>query len=336
MSDIWTLEWPRGRLALHGAGGMLADLRLLLDDGREVEPLYHAPWLDEPETQAEGMLANLRGEFACLPWGAPSALPGGSRLPDRLQPEDLQLHGYPAMAAWRLVDSSPTHLSIGLDFPGHNALRRLVRTIHVDPMRASVDLKLTIEARNACRRTIAFHPSFALPDTPGTVEIVPDGFAFGIVQPQGTETALSKALPGAQFERLGSVPLAGGGDGAFDRLPFAEAREEILMLCGVTGGVSLNDLAAGVTYRMTWNNDRLPNLALWMSNRGRVHSPWNGRNLCVGVEPCVSAFGGILASLADNPVKKRGVATSLELHPGGTMQLSYQISASLKEGAALK
>jgi hypothetical protein len=244
------------------------------------------------------------------------------------------LHGYPANAAWHLVDSSPTHLSIGLDFPPRNALRRLVRTIRVDPMRASVDLKLTIEARNACRRTIAFHPSFALPDAPGAIEIVPDGFAFGIVQPQGPETGLSKALPSAQFEKLDNVPLAGGGAGVFDHLPFAEAREEILMLCGVTGGVSLNDRAAGVAYRMTWDNDRLPNLALWMSNRGRLHSPWNGRNLCVGVEPCVSAFGGILASLADNPVKKRGVATSLELHPGENTQLSYRISACLKDGAA--
>jgi hypothetical protein len=156
---------------------------------------------------------------------------------------------------------------------------------------------------------------------------VPDGLAFGIVQPQGPETALSKALPDAQFERLGSVPLAGGGEGVFDRLPFAEAREEILMLYGVTGGVSLNDCAAVVAYRVTWDDDRLPNLALWMSNRGRVHSPWKGRNLCVGIEPCVSAFGGVLASLADNPVKKRGVATSLELDPGETTQLSYQISA---------
>jgi hypothetical protein len=60
-----------------------------------------------------------------------------------------------------------------------------------------------------------------------------------------------------------------------------------------------------------------------------VHSPWNGRNLCVGVEPCVSAFGGILASLADNPVKKRGGVTSLEFDPGETTQLSYRISASL-------
>jgi hypothetical protein len=80
---------------------------------------------------------------------------------------------------------------------------------------------------------------------------------------------------------------------------------------------------------MTWDGDRLPNLALWMSNRGRLHSPWNGRNLCVGVEPCVSAFGGILASLADNPVKKCGGVTSLELDPGETTQLGYRISASL-------
>lgn len=332
MTDTWTLEWNRGRLDMHAVGGMLADLRFVLDDGRVVEPLYSAPWLDEPGQPVEGMLANLRGEFACLPYGVPPADSGDAPLPDGLQPEDLLLHGYPAVACWRLIERSSTHLTIGLDFPGHNAVRRLRRTVRVDPDRASVMLELAIEARRACQRTVAFHPSFALADTPGMVDILPDGFAFGLVQPPGPESALSRALPGARFDALAGVPLANGGIGTFDRLPFADAREEILLLCGVTGGVTLNDRANEVAYRMSWDSDQLPSLVLWMSNRGRTGHPWNGRNLCVGVEPCVSAFGGVLASIGENPVRERGVATALALDPATPTRLGYSISAAAFPG----
>src|SRR5690606_468449 len=108
-------------------------------DGREVEPLYRAPWLGEPDAPKEGVLANLRGEFVCLPYGAPAGI-GDSPLPDSLQPEDLDLHGYPAAAQWHLIDASQSHLSIGLEFPERNALARLVRTVRVDPQGAFVDL----------------------------------------------------------------------------------------------------------------------------------------------------------------------------------------------------
>ena len=72
---------------------------------------------------------------------------------------------------------------------------------------------------------------------------------------------------------------------------------------------------------------RLPSLLLWMSNRGRKYDPWNGRNLCLGVEPIASAFDlGTPASVAPNPIAAAGVATALTLDPATPVTVGFRLS----------
>lgn len=326
MTDTsWPLEWRHGSCAFYARGGMLDGLQFRLPNGRVVEPLYRAPWLDEPDTPVQGNLANLRGEFACLPWGTGRA---GSGPDGDLTADDLVSHGFPAGHDWHFVDRTELSLAIAIDFPSDNAISRLTRIVRADPQGSTITLETRVEARRSCQRSIAFHPSFALNGGPGSFELVPDDYAFGMVNIENPESGLGRALPSARFHDLSKVPLAEGGEGALNKVPFDSEREEIVMLCGMRGGISLKDRHVGAVYRLDWDVADLPNLAIWISNRGRHYSPWNGRNLCVGVEPTASGFGGIHGSLAENPINRSGIPTVLDFAAGEPRTFRYTISAT--------
>jgi hypothetical protein len=337
MDKRWHLEWAHGSLAVHAAGGMLGDVKFK-HAGRTLRPFYEVPWIETANASgAEGLVAHMRSEFPCVPFGVPyrpdqveqawqAALSAPVPQFDRdAEASDDLLHGYGAIGEWTLVEHSAHEIRIAIDYPESSAIARLTRAIRVDPARAAIDFDLRIEARRASARPIGLHPNIALPSLTGALRIDPGQFAFGMVHPGGPEPGVSLARAGAQFAELDAVPLDAGGYAAFDRLPLAEDTEEILQLCGVDGRVVLTDDVAGAAYRLTWDASVLPSLLLWISNRGRRYAPWNGRNLCVGVEPIAAAFElGCQASLAANPINAQGVATSVTLHPAAPLVLGYR------------
>ena len=61
-----------------------------------------------------------------------------------------------------------------------------------------------------------------------------------------------------------------------------------------------------------------------MSNRGRHFSPWNGRELCLGLEDVRSYFGaGVTGSVGPNPLSDDGIPTTLELSPSRATVINY-------------
>lgn len=337
MNERWHLEWAHGSLAVYATGGMLGNVELK-HAGRKVRPFYEVPWLGAAEAAgAQGLVAHMRSEFPCVPFGVPyrpdqvgqawqAALttPVAQYAPEADASDDL-LHGYGAIGEWTLVSQSAHEIRIAIDYPASSAIARLTRVIRADPAAPAIDFVLAIEARRPSARPLGLHPNLALPSLTGALRIDPGNFAFGMVHPGGPERGVSRAAAGAQFSRLDDVPLGAGGHAAFDRLPLAEDTEEILQLCGVDGIVTVTDDAAGVAYRLTWDAALLPSLLLWISNRGRRYAPWNGRNLCVGIEPIAGAFElGCQASLAANPINMQGVATAVALDPAAPIELAYR------------
>lgn len=336
METIWHLEWTHGAFDVHAKGGMLGGVAFVAG-GRVIRPFYEAPWLGQPEPQPPGLLGVMRNEFACVPFGvpyAPEGLPTGWREAAATPvaahdtvldaSDDLQ-HGHGCTGEWALVRQTAHEIEIALDYPDGSPITRLTRVIRADPQRPAFDIVLRIDARIAARRPVGLHPNLALPALAGAFRIAPGAFRFGMVHPGGPEPGVSRAAPGATFDALGNVPLRDGDIGAFDRLPLAHAAEEILQLCGIDGTVSLTDDVAGATYRLSWDAGKLPSLLLWISNRGRTYAPWNGRNLCVGIEPVASAFElGCAASLAPNPISKRGVPTALSINAQQPTAIAYR------------
>ena len=339
MDKRWHLEWAHGSLAVHAAGGMLGDVKFK-HAGRTLRPFYEVPWIDNAQAAgAEGLVAHMRSEFPCVPFGVPyrpdqvdTAWQAALTAPLAVTQFDREgdasddlLHGYGAIGEWTLVGQSASETRIAIDYPASSAIARLTRIVRADPACAAIDFELQIEARRASARPLGLHPNIALPSLTGALRIDPGPFAFGMVHPGGPEPGVSLARAGAQFAELGAVPLGTGGYAAFDRLPLAQDTEEILQLCGVDGRVVLTDDAAGATYRLSWDASVLPSLLLWISNRGRRYAPWDGRNLCVGVEPIAGAFElGCQASLAANPINAQGVATAVTLDPAAPLVLGYR------------
>ena len=336
MDKIWRLEWAHGSLAVHARGGMLADVTLESGD-RQVRPFYEAPWLQEDGPAPEGLLAHMRNEFPCVPFGvpyAPEAVMEGWRsslsatvegYDPELDASDDLLHGYGCVGDWTLEQHTGSEIEIALTYPASSAIARLVRSIRIDPHAPAIDFTISIESRRKTQRPVGLHPNLALPSVCGAFQLHPGNFEFGMVHPGGPEPGVSRAMPGAVFRALDKVPLLEGGTAAFDRFPFAHNAEEIIQLCGHDGRVIMLDDESRVAYRLTWDATVLPSLLLWISNRGRNYSPWNGRNLCLGVEPIVGAFElGCRASVASNPINARGTRTAVTLDPDEPLTIAYR------------
>ncbi|HEX7908204.1 MAG TPA: hypothetical protein VF534_08965 [Paraburkholderia sp.] len=334
--DAWNLEWAHGRFDVFSVGGMLGNVILRLGS-QDLKPFYDAPWLSEPAAEAPGVLANLRSEFPCapfgLPWPAESVEEAWKQClteqsidgDETLDATDDLLHGYASTASWTLVQKTELEIEIAIDYPPTSSISRLVRVIRADPECPAIDLSLQIEARRKCRRPIGLHPNLKLPMIERTFRIEPGKFRFGMVHPGGPEPGISKAQPGALFDRLNWVPMCDERTDTFDLLPFAHDTEEILQLCGTDGTVVLTDENADISYKLSWDSAVLPSLLLWVSNRGRSAAPWNNRNLCVGVEPIASAFElGSRASLAANPINQRGEPTAVAVEPGNPVKIAYR------------
>lgn len=239
MGEAWTVAWSHGHMTVHARSGMIGATRLLLEDGRWVAPFYEAPWVGESAPDDVSLLANLRGEFACLPFGR--AYGDGDGLPDRwllaaktpiddmdgeLTGSDLLPHGLCSNARWSLVTQSPGNLVIAIEYPQPSPIGRLVRKVQGLPGEAAFKISVEVEARRPCRRPFGFHPNFALPGKPGSYRIVPGRFSFGMTHPVG-EADVSAAQPDENFDNLSRVPVRDGGTRPFDLLPLADNTEEI-------------------------------------------------------------------------------------------------------------
>ncbi|WP_448950902.1 hypothetical protein [Labrys neptuniae] len=336
MPQSWSLDWSHGQVTVHAGAAALGRTRFRLEDGRSVEPFHEAPWITAGETVEPG-LENLRGDWPCLPfgrlYGADDPLVGAWRglvdapLPAAAHPlgaSDRLLHGFSAAAPWTLVSLTAEAITLGLDYPGDSPIERITRRIRPIDGEAGLDVSVEIQVRHRCIRPFGFHPNFALCGEPGSFRIEPGPYRFGLTHPVAEPAA--RARPDSRFSALSDVAVKTGGSERFDRLPFADDREDILQLCGIEGGVHLVDEHERVAWDLSWDTDKLPSCLLWMSNRGRKFPPWNGRHLCVGVEPVASAFDfGSVIGAGDNPIALAGVRTAIEIEPETPLTLGYRI-----------
>lgn len=297
--------------------------------GREVQPFAVMPWGDDtcPEHAAlPGILQRTRGEWPCVPFGAPVAPDG---LPNHWQPPEPQpvcpdFHGYSANNHWKLLEKSDGVLRLSIAYPDDHPIASLQREVKGVPGQPALRCSLGITARRDATLPIALHPCFTLSKTPGKTEIQA-GFSFGIALPIPAEPGVSRLMPDAEFSDLVGKPAP------IDRLPLPYATEEIVQLCGVSGPVALLDHEAG--YRVLFDYDQalFPSVLLWISNRGRAEYPWLSRFEGVGIEPLCGAFdlGPDVGNWPGNPIARRGVATAISLKANETINTEYgfQVSA---------
>jgi hypothetical protein len=319
--DRWQLDWPFGTAEIISLGCMLGPVTFRLPDGRTLQPMYLAPWLNDPATQdLPPLLRHLRGELPCVPFGR-TDFPGGMEDWRRSDPGDDWEHGYGANQPWSLISADRQHVRIGIDYPESSPIVRLERQVSADPEQPALDLSLTLWARQDATLPVALHPTFR---TTGGVRVRPGPFTHAIAYPVPTETDVSQLVPDGRSADLTALP---GLSGPLDLtcLPLPLKTEELLQLKDCKPPFSLYYETEGVTMTLWWDQDQLPDVMLWVSNGGRASFPWNGRNHALGIEPVNGAFdlGRVAAPPADHPLATR---RGLTLRKAKPLRLDYRIA----------
>lgn len=323
--DIRRIAWAHGEAALLRHGAMLAPVCLRAPGLPDLRPLHVAPWDRESGLEAlPPALRWLRGDWPCVPFGRcdrPDGLPADW---GRRDPGDAFGHGYPVHHAWEWIETGdPLALALGLDVPGPGPVSRIERTVRADPAAPRLRLGVRVQARHAATVPLALHPTFSLAQ--GPVVLRPGAFRAAHAYPVPAEPGVSRLRPGAQFASLEAAP---GIDGPFDlsRLPLDVDTEELLQLESVPGQFALDYTGAGWRVELRWPAQLLPDVMLWVSNRGRGAAPWSGRHVALGVEPVNGLFdlGRVASAAAGHPLAARhGVA----LDPAQPLVIDYEIDA---------
>ncbi|MGR3661454.1 MAG: hypothetical protein ACU0CA_09775 [Paracoccaceae bacterium] len=245
------------------------------DEGQQISPLHHAPWIGTDEIMppdAAPHLATLGGDFFC----APFAMSEGNS----------PMHGWPANAPWSIVknESGTLKASLGPRVFGAS----LIKELSVLDGHPFVYQRHLFVGGNG-RVPVANHANVSLP-----------------------HGGLIRTSPKSIWETP-NEPQEGDPDRGRSGLCYPAQSTDPHRFPGITGPVDLTcypwnpkheDFVVGIEARghsLGWtavtrpqeedlflslrNPKQLPMTMLWHSNRGRDYAPWSGRHFgCLGVE----------------------------------------------------
>jgi hypothetical protein len=327
----WQLRWDRGSLVVCAMGATLMP-RFDLGDGRSVAPLAVAPWCAEQIASGiEPVIANLRGEWVCVPFGGAAPLKQLAARWRGVSDEipDGPLHGEPANGPWTLLDRGRDFLLLRYEFSRDHAIAWAERRISVDSGAAAVRCELSLMPRRAASLPIGLHPVLRLPRSSLSLILRPGPFRFGITFPYLIAEGGSRVALDRRFTDLAAVPDIKGDPMDLGRVPFEVSCEDAVQLCGTSGLFAVDNLEEGYTFELQWDHQALPSCLVWYSDRGLLDAPWNGRHRALGIEPVCSALDlGARASATSNPLSGEGEPTAVAFSKGKLWQTSYRLSVS--------
>ena len=296
-------------------------------NGQRVNPLFRPAW--HGNFMDDAFLNGLQGDFLCAPFGARPE--SAAAFADEWKPcieqaaPDAFAHGYPAHHVWDVADAREQEATLRL--MTHPRFSSITRRIVCAPD-GSVQVTDTLIPSADFEMPLGLHPIFTLPEAAGQAELLLPEYAFAATFPAAVD-ASSIFVQNAQADAR-AVACLDGTTCDVTRLPRARSTEELLMLCNVAdGSVTLRNRPHGYRITLSWDARLLPNCLLWLSNRGRTFAPWNGQNLCLGIEPIAAAFDlGEDVSSHDNPLRRKDVCTSLPFKKGVPFVLTHSLQVS--------
>lgn len=336
-ANSWTIGWDRGSATIAHLGAMLGPAHMRLDDGRSIQPFAIAPWADDSSAEHNALpplLRQLRGEWACVPYGMPDplpTLPQGWRPPLPLRREDETFHGQSSNAVWTLRSRTEAALDLILDYPASHPVRRVTRRIAGEDGASRLAFELGIETRDDTMLPIALHPTFRLPAEAGRASVTFDGDVRLHTYPVDTEPGVSRLQPDVGGQPLRRVACKDGSFADLGRHPLPYTTEELVLVTGHGGGATLTNEAEAYAVRLDWDAAVFPSCVMWISNRGRSAYPWNSRFQALAIEPMVAPFdlGTDIARDPNNPLSLAGMATAraFATNTPWTTQYSIEVMA---------
>ncbi len=320
--ECFVLENSEIEIAITKEGGHMAPVSFFANETNPVKPYYISPWQEEPVEVDVPVLRPLRGDLFCFPFGA---------NPSKDNP--YSAHGDTATKEWedggitRREDISTIRLEMGLEQGKGKAVKEL----------SIVEGQSVIYCRDTLygittAAPLGHHAILGVHD--GSLAIRTSPIQFGYTNPydalytQGKEYYSLASLQ--HFDSLEKVPTVWKTPETTDCrvFPAREGYVDILQVfqkrSAAPGWISA--VCAGGRY--LWfalkNIDVLPSTVFWMENHGRYASPWNGRNVCIGLEDVCAYFAnGYSDSIRENILtEKEQVKTAAKL-TGKPFSVSY-------------
>ena len=320
-------------------GAMLGQVRFRCQPGAStIEPLFSAPWLSDRSAEHAALPALTRemgGEWPCAPFGASGPRtdlpPDWQHDPAWRTPLDPCFHGHGSHHAWQLrAENDQCHASIA--YPAEHPIERLERCIALRDREAALDFTFGVTARSACTLPVALHPILRLPQrTAATAELEFSGNARAWTYPVAVEPGRSLLVPDQRGVRPNALGCVDWVSRDLSQLPFDAPGEDLVLLTGTDGRITLRNHAEGYAVTVSWDITALPSCLLWISGGGRLEYPWLGAVSALGIEPCAAPFdlGPAYAGNADTPLRRAGVRTEIVLRPGETWRTHYTIAVSM-------
>ena len=318
------LTTPELDLSVTARAGHMAPVVFHLP-GRDVSPYALAPWLPNEFPDQPPVLAVLRGDFLCLPFGGqPNGPP----------------HGDPANAEWALVSQDARSITLRQKTTDSGA--SIEKILSTRPGHHAVYIEHRISELDG-DYNYGTHPVLDLSGLPGAAaRISVSPFRWASVCPglfsdpaRGECQALK---PGAEFADLREVPLMAGGTTDLTRYPSRPGNDDLVMMVSEAPqpGQPFAWSAAvmdGCVWFSLKNPADFPATLFWMSNGGRSAAPWNSRHTGrIGIEDVCSYFGHGLEESRKAPLAALGIPTSRSFRAQETVSLrNIQAAAAVPE-----
>jgi hypothetical protein len=287
-----------------------------------IRPYYISPWQGAGLMMPCPVLAPLRGDFLCMPFGGNATHYHGESHPP---------HGEVAGSAWTWVESPQkagvTMLTISLETlvrPG-----KVTREFSLVDGHPAIYLRSVVEGFTG-KTSFGHHAILAVPEKERALLVSTSPFQLGHTCPHPfsrPENGEYQALAQDQaFTSLEAVPTL------FKDAPLTDCSSYPARK-GYADLLSLFEKPATASNQPSWsvvvNTEEnwlwyclkdprvMPARAMWMENHGRHGHPWNGRNCCLGIEDgCMYFDAGVAESCADNAISQRGIPTCCEVQAG--------------------
>ena len=329
----WVIRAEGIEVFLAQHGGMMGPVFFSDQEKKKtVQPYYISPWQEEGLKIEEPVMQSLRGDFFCMPFGADNSYQG----------ETHSVHGETAGRKWdfeaitRVGKSTRFKASLKTkERPGV-----VTKEIVLNDNQSAVYITHTLEGFSG-QMSLGHHATLRADHLgPGDMKISTSPVHFGIGRPAFPSYTLDGEYMSAQgdhkFYAADHVPSIWKDPEYVDFSEFPQRSG----YSDIIGFVSLDALTERVvevpawtaavvsTHRYLWfslkNPKLLPLLVVWTDNKGRHSSPWDGRNVCIGLEDvCGYLAEGLAPSAAENPISLEGIPTVHELSPGTNLTVPY-------------
>ena len=295
----------------------MAPVHFNIDTPAAIQPYYISPWQNEGLKEfGDPVLVPLRGDFFCLPFGANVEEVNGERH---------SVHGEAASAKWGGADVTEDQgiTTLTLDLKTTVRKGRITKRIHLLKGQNVVYTSHTPEGYSG-KMPIGHHCNIAVPEEEDSIRIAVSAFEMGMTPPTIVSNPVNREYQSlaidAAFTKLAQVPVLWKDTPPADctRFPRRTGFTDLLQIFKRPSPQPAWTAAVCPGKGYLWfslkDASMLPGTVLWISNRGRHGSPWNGRNRCLGLEETCSFFAeGLAQSISPNPINEAGFPTALEL-----------------------